>query len=1226
MRIVHWGRALLALVLCAAQPRPRPIAPDTTLVLRGGNWLDVRAGRLRPNGAIVVRDRKIVAMHPPGTAWHPPAGARVVDLDGRTVLPGLIDAHVHLTLAGDADSNARATLLAGFTTVADLGSAGGAGVRLRDAIEKGDVAGPTVIAAGSWIGAKGGVCEFGGATVNGADEARARARADIEAGADLLKVCVTGWPADAVAHPDSIELKREPLDAVMRVARDAQRPVFAHAIGAAGALLAASSGVRALAHTPVVDSAGAAALARSGVRVISTLTTLGQLPGGTQVRRSFQLLRKAGVPIVIGTDGGVLPYGKNAQELVTLTDAGLSTREALRAATIDAADLLGKKDIGEIRVGAAGDLLVVAGNPLRDIHVLERPALVVKLGVAYAPPAIGPGIPHSLARHRAATIHDVRYDLALDVSALDSAVGRVTIRFQRSDTGDAILDFRGHHLGRALANGRSIPADAAWNGHLIIPARLLTRGENTLDLDLTADIAPTGASIIRAHDPTDGSDYFYTLLVPADANQLFPCFDQPDLKARVHFTLTAPAGWSVVGNGAIASADTAGSRVTTRFDETKPISTYLIAFAAGPWSHASSTRNGRTITAYVRRSRAKEADLDTLLALNHRALDWMERYYGRPFPFQKLDFVLAPAFPFGGMEHPGAVFYNEDRFIFRERPTLPQRLDRFSTILHEVAHQWFGDLVTMRWFDDLWLKEGFATFMAAKALDAIDPSADAWKTFYFGTKPPAYAVDQTDGTRPLWQELGNLNQAKSNYGAIVYDKAPSILKQLEYLVGDSAFQAGVRAFLAEHAYASANWRDLLGAIGRAAGHPLDGFGRDFILRPGMPVVEQRVVTRNGKIVRLTLTQHAARPLSGTRPWTERTEVLLAYRDRAPVRIPVELRAPMTVVTAALGQPAPDFVFANARDFGYFLLLLDSTSVQALEHGALGRVDDSFLRAMLWGALWDQVRASRMAPERFVRLALRELLRETDEQIVPVVLARLDRAVRAYMLPDVRERVQPEVEQVLWEGSRDAGRAYGVRKAYVDAFIGVAASLLGVARLDTLFGADSVAGEPLRDPTRWDIAARLLELGAPGAETRYAEQEKRDTTADGRRRAFIAGAGRPSATIKRDYFRRYFGEATLNEDWASGSLGEFNALEHETLTLPYVAPALDSLPFIQAHRRIFFLEAWLASFLRGQTSDSALGIVRQYLSEQPRLPLDLRRKVLQHMDELERTVRIRSTRG
>jgi aminopeptidase N len=645
--------------------------------------------------------------------------------------------------------------------------------------------------------------------------------------------------------------------------------------------------------------------------------------------------------------------------------------------------------------------------------------------------------------------------------------------------------------------------------------------------------------------------------------------------------------------------------------------------------------SGRTITAYVRRSRAREADLDTLLALNHRALAWMERWFGRPYPFGKFDFVLAPALPFGGMEHPGAVFYSEDGFIFRERPTLPRRLGRFSTVLHEAAHQWFGDLVTMRWFDDLWLKEGFATFMAAKALAQLEPDADAWKTFYLGNKPPAYAVDQTAGTRPLWQALANLNQAKSNYGAIVYNKAPGVLKQLEYLVGDAAFQAGLRAFLARHAFGNATWRDLLGAVGTAAGRPLEAFGREFMLRAGMPVVEQRLEVRDGRIARLALTQRPAvvadlaRGSGHAAPselWTERSEVLLAYRDRAPIHLPVELRGPETIVSAATGRPAPDFVFANVRDYGYFLLLLDSASVTALEGGALARVEDGFLRAMLWGALWDQVRASRMPPERFVQLALRTLPAESDEQIVPVVLARLTRAVGAYLTPDARARVQEDVERVLWDGAADTMRVYGVRKAFVDAFVDLAASPAGLTRLDHLLSADSVAGEPLRDPTRWDIVGRLLVVGAPEAEARFAEQQRHDTTPDGRRLAFIVQAGRPTAATKRDYFTRYFADSTLNEEWASGSLGQFNALEHEALTFPYIRPALDSLPFIQAHRRIFFLESWLAAFLRGQTGDTALGVVRRYLDQHPRLPIDLRRKVLQHADELERTVRIRKAAG
>lgn len=836
---------------------------------------------------------------------------------------------------------------------------------------------------------------------------------------------------------------------------------------------------------------------------------------------------------------------------------------------------------------------------------------------------LGPGISRRLAEWRARTVRDVRYDLALDVTALDSAVGRVTVRFRREGGTDAILDFRGRRLTRALANGRPLPAGAAAGAHLRVPAGLLAPGENVLEFGFVADVAPSGASIIRTHDPTDGSDYLYTLLVPADASQLFPCFDQPDLKARVRLALTAPAAWTVVANGPVASADTAGQAVTTRFAETEPISTYLIAFAAGPWHRATATRHGRTITAYVRRSRAAEADLDTLLALNHRALDWMERYFARPLPFRKFDFVLAPAFPFGGMEHPGAVFYNEDRFIFRERPTLPRRLARFSTILHECAHQWFGDLVTMRWFDDLWLKEGFATFLATKALAELDPAAEAWKTFYLGNKPPAYAVDRTAGTVPLWQELDNLDRAKSNYGAIVYNKAPSVLKQLEYLVGEPAFRAGIRRFLARHAYGSATWRDLLGSIGGAAGRPLEGFGRDFVLRPGMPVVEQRVLVRGGRIARVVLVQRPAQPLSGRAPWTERTEVLLGYRDRPAVRIPVELRSRATEVTAARGRPAPAFVFANARDYGYFLLLLDPASVRALTGGALGRVRDSFLRAMLWGALWDQVRALRMEPERFVRLVLRELPFESDEQIVPAVLEHLRRAVAAYLGPAERERVQGDVERMLRGCAADAARSYGVRKACLDAFVRLAASPEGVAALDTLFAADSAAGEPVRDPTRWEIVTRLFVLAAPKAEERYAAERARDTTADGPRRAFIAGAGRRSAETKRSYFTRYFADSALNEEWASASLGPFNAIEHEALTLPYLRPALDSLRFIQANRRIFFLESWLAAFLSGQTGEPALRIVRDYLAGNLALPADLRRKVLQHADELERTVRIRA---
>jgi len=844
---------------------------------------------------------------------------------------------------------------------------------------------------------------------------------------------------------------------------------------------------------------------------------------------------------------------------------------------------------------------------------------------------MGRGVSHPLAEQRARTISDVRYALELDVTALDSAVGRVTARFRRRGDDDVILDFRGRRLVSAAINGRALPP-GAWNGaHILVPRTMLDSGENRLDVAFVAEIAPSGASIIRFHDQTDNSDYLYTLLVPADANQLFPCFDQPDLKARVTLTLLMPRDWTAAANGSPAppvgpfppfgnfSRD---STIAARFTETRPISTYLIAFAAGPWHTVTSIANGRAINALVRRSRAREADLDTLLALNQRALGWMESYFARPFPFEKFDFVLAPAFPFGGMEHPGAVFYNEDRFIFRERPTLPQRLGRFSTVLHEVAHMWFGDLVTMRWFDDLWLKEGFATYMAAKALADLEPSSDAWKTFYLSNKPLAYGVDQTAGTTPLWQELANLDQAKSNYGAIVYNKAPSVLKQLNFLVGEAPFRAGVQQFLADHAYANATWQDLLGAVGTAAHRSLDTFGRQFMLRPGMAEVATRLEVGGGRIERLTLVQHPVQALSGEGAWPMRIQVLLHYGDRPGVLLPVELAGAVTAVTAARGLPAPLFVFANAGDYGYMLTRLDSISLAALDHGALGQVSDPFLRAMLWGAVWDEVRAARYQPARFVSLAMAELPGERDEQIVPRILGRVRRAVGAYLAPAEQEEWRPRLEQAFWAGATDASRPYGIRKAYLDAFVDVAKTDEGVRRLTTLLAADSAAGEPLRDPTRWDIVIRLMVLDAPDAAQRLESQRTRDATADGRRRAFVAGAARPTAENKAAYFARYFADSTLNEDWASGSLGAFNALEHRALTLPYLRPALDSLRFIQAHRRIFFLGGWLGAFLGGQTDAAALATVQAFLGDHPDLPADLRRKVLENADELERTVRIR----
>ena len=835
----------------------------------------------------------------------------------------------------------------------------------------------------------------------------------------------------------------------------------------------------------------------------------------------------------------------------------------------------------------------------------------------------GPGIALALATHRAERIRDVRYDLVLDVTGSDSAVGRVAIRFNLRRGGDVVLDFRGALHGRVRANGRLLPTVEYNGAHIRIPAGAVHAGANRVDVEFATPIAAAGASIIRVKDPSDSATYLYTLLVPSDANLLFPCFDQPDLKARVTLTLTTPFGWKAVANGTRLTSDSTSRGMLTTFRESEPISTYLIAFAAGPWEELRSPGSRKPISLYVRRSRLADVDADSIILANDRAASWLEEYFGTPFPFQKLDVVLAPAFPFGGMEHPGAIFYSEERFVFRERPTLPQRLGRTATIYHEVAHQWFGDLVTMRWFDDLWLKEGFATYMAAKMQDALDPASEAWKSFYLRNKPAAYAVDASEGTTPVWQRLGNLDQAKSNYGAIVYNKAPSVLKQLNYLVGDEPFRDGLRTFVRRHRYANATWRDLLNAVGTAAHRPLAAWGDDYILRPGMPVLEQRLDVRDGKITRFAIVQRPARPLSGARPWPIRLELLVQLERGEAQRIPLTVTGDTTVVDELSGRPAPAFVFANSRDYAYALTLLDPGSLNTVERD-IGSIRDPFLRAMLWGAMWDLVREALLSPERFVRVALRELPRERDEQIVSGIVSRLGRATAAYLSPVMRDALLPDVERALLSAANDATMPYGIRKANFDAWVRVVATHPAVDQLAGMLDSSQVAGEPLRPPTRWAIVTRLVALGAPGAMARLAEEEGRDRTPEGARRAFVARAARPDSATKREYFQRYFADTSLNEDWATASLDAFNALESQDLTLGFLTPALDSLPWIQRNRRIFYVGAWIGGFLDGQTSDASLATVRDFLDRRTDLPPDLRLKVLQGVDELDRTVRIRRT--
>ena len=361
-------------------------------------------------------------------------------------------------------------------------------------------------------------------------------------------------------------------------------------------------------------------------------------------------------------------------------------------------------------------------------------------------------------------------------------------------------------------------AKTTFNGaHLRIPATAILPARTRSSADFRHD--RTGRREHHpSHDHKDGSDYLYTLLVPSDANSLFPCFDQPDLKARAHAHADVPRAWNALANGITEHVDSSADGRRLALPRNRSASDVSVRICRRPVAGASraarATRRSGCESRARRKSRSTRCRRKSASALGVAREVFRQSVSVPTVPIH----ARRPRFPFGGMEHPGVTMFNEESFIFREPPTLTQRLGRRATIYHEVAHHWFGDDMTMRWFDDLWLKEGFATYMAAKMQD-IEGLPNPWMSFYLRNKPAAYDVDQTSGTTPVWQELANLDQAKSNYGAIVYNKAPGILKQLNYLVGDSAFRAGVHNFLIAHAYGNATWQDLL-ALDRQGGEPL----------------------------------------------------------------------------------------------------------------------------------------------------------------------------------------------------------------------------------------------------------------------------------------------------------------------------------------------------------------------------------------------------------------------
>jgi len=542
------------------------------------------------------------------------------------------------------------------------------------------------------------------------------------------------------------------------------------------------------------------------------------------------------------------------------------------------------------------------------------------------------GVPLDVATRRAAVIADLRYNLSLTVpkALADPITGTTTISFELKDnTEPLVVDFETSrdHVKSVTANGTTTHFEYV-NGHIVLPNTALKVGRNAIDIEFTAG----NDSLNRS------ADFLYALFVPARARQAIPVFDQPDLKARWTLTLQYPSEWKAVSNGAEgketitfwdgSTPGSSGSATTFSFAETEPLSTYLFSFVVGDFKVETAERKGRTFRMFHRETDAAKVarNKEAIFDLHATALEYMERYTGIPYAFGKFDFVLIPAFQFGGMEHAGKILYNASGLMLDESATQNQLLGRASVISHETAHMWFGDLVTMRWFNDVWMKEVFANFMAAKIVNPSFPQVNHELRFLLAHYPAAYEVDRTPGANPIRQVLNNLNEAGQMYGAIIYQKAPVMMRHLEALLGEESFRDGLREYLNSHKFGNATWTDLIAVLDRRTPADLRAWSQVWVEQPGRPVVTTTLSVESGRITQLAFAQRDTWK-RGTR-WPQQLRVVLGYAD-GPRTIEANLEGDRVYVREAVGLPAPLFVLPTGEGWAYGGFELDPTSLAYL---------------------------------------------------------------------------------------------------------------------------------------------------------------------------------------------------------------------------------------------------------------------------------------------------------
>ncbi|MCU1548856.1 MAG: pepN [Arthrobacter sp.] len=853
------------------------------------------------------------------------------------------------------------------------------------------------------------------------------------------------------------------------------------------------------------------------------------------------------------------------------------------------------------------------------------------------------------AATRSALITAHSYDVFLDVrQAPDPNVARYTSRsvlnFAAGEPGaSTFVDFIASELHSVVLNGKPLDVSDVFDGSRIRLDNL--QAENQVTVTGTALFSTSGEGMHRFFDPADGRCYLYTQYEPADSRRVFANFEQPDLKAEFTFHVLAPSDWQVSSNGVETHrTQLASDPATSRWDfaPTKPMSTYITTVLAGPYFKAVDSWSGRLddgttldvpLALYCRASMAASFDVEALFRLTKNGLDFFNDLFDFPYPWGKYDQAFVPEYNLGAMENPGLVTFTEN-YVFTSRAADSQYQARANTLLHEMAHMWFGDLVTMQWWDDLWLKESFADYMGTLGVDRTTDWDTAWVNFANNRKAWAYVQDQLPTTHPIVADIPDLEAAKQNFDGITYAKGASVLKQLVAYAGFEAFIAGSRQYFKDHSYGNTTLADLLAALSAASGRDLTNWARQWLQTSGISTISSEIEDHDGVLGAVTLVQDAVDPTTGRQePRPHRLRIGLYDYDAAGAlvrtdSVETDLTGARSAVPALAGRPWPALLLVNDDDLSYAKVRLDPRS-EATARSSLDKLSDPMARALCWTALWDAARDAVTPSSLYVEAVQRFSPAESGSGVLLNVLGNAATAIERYVPRNQRDAVRRGFLNVVADQLHAAAPGSDQQLAWARTL--AATSRYDAGRLDLvrgiLAGSTVIDGLSVDAELRWSFWHALAANGQASPE-QLDEELARDRTAAGRSGHATALAARPEAAVKAAAWEAAVHGTALSNQLLSATIAGFNT-GTASLLGDFIDPYFESLEQVWAERSIEIASRIVRGLYpagqdldgRGALPDSHAVVVRtdNWLAEHPEAPPALRRIIIEQRSHLHRAL-------